>query len=196
MTMGPDPTMRIFRRSERLGTSGLLALRAPLGRSGGLLRLLRCRLVCSAGRLGLLRGLLALLARGLLLLAAQPVGDAPADALLLGLFFDLQLGADQLDQGHFRGVALAPPETEDAQVPAGAIDEARRERVEELLHDGRVVDVAGHEAPGVEPFPLRERDELLGEGPQRLRPRDGGADALLVEERCRQGAKCGLAMSR
>src|SRR6266536_3605469 len=110
---------------------------------------------------------------------------------LLVLLLRLVLRAEQLDDGHLRPVAAARAQAQDARVAARARGVARAQVVEQLLHDGDVVDLARDQAPRVQPvvLALGLGDELLGIRPQLLGLHEGGADALPLEQGCCQVAK-------
>src|SRR5262249_54435857 len=86
------------------------------------------------------------------------------------------------DLRHRGGVALPRAELEDPRVPARALRIAGPDLREELVHDVPVRHRLQHLAAGVHVATLRERDEVLREGPQGLRLRLGRAAPLVGEE--------------
>src|SRR5579875_2933162 len=84
--------------------------------------------------------------------------------------------SDELDIGHGRTVALARPELQDAQVAAGTVGVGGPDLLEELVGHLLVPDEGDHLALVVDAALHCLRDELLGDGPQRLGLRLGRLD--------------------
>src|SRR5262249_41792657 len=142
--------------------------------------------------------------RLVLLGAAQRGAEAVAHRLLLGLLrrrfvsllggrgVRIVLAAEQLDLRDVRVVATADAKAEDARVTARPLDVPWRDRLEQLLHDLAVGDVArdgparGHAVRAAfrrVQAALGNRDDPLHEGPQLFRARHGRLEPLVLDER-------------
>src|SRR5262245_1156994 len=95
--------------------------------------------------------------------------------------------SDQLDLDDLRRVAGPGAKLHDAGVARGAVAVLRRDPVEQLRHDERLVRELRHDrAAGRQVAPLGERDRLLDAALDLLGLRLGGLHALIAQHRHRQ----------
>src|SRR6185503_4022263 len=113
--------------------------------------------------------------------------------LVLGGFRTV-LAANQLHLRDLGRIAAAEADAQDARIAAGTLRIARRNRLEQLAHDILVGQFGEDETPRMERLPVRitggdatlgNRDQPLDEGPELLRFRHRGFDALMSNERHR-----------
>src|SRR5450759_3261073 len=103
---------------------------------------------------------------------------------------------DELDDRHLGAVTLTPSELHDSGVAAGALLEARRDLLEELLDSRRLGNGLQGETARVETAPLSEGDHLLDERPEVFRLRQRRLDPLVGDEGRKLVPKERLAMRR
>src|SRR5438034_11797 len=122
---------------------------------------------------------------------------APAGRLLRGRLLGLRPRAlDQLDHRERRRIPVARAQLDDACVAARAGGKARRDLVEELLHDAAPPDERGGAPAGVQRPLLAEGDHAVAPAAQLLRLGVGGAHHLVLEERGHQVAEERTSVSR
>src|SRR6266536_3793099 len=94
-----------------------------------------------------------------------------------------RLVVDELEIDHVGCVAVARAELHDARVAAGAVDEARRDVGEELVHDVLRPKRRDRLAPGGEVTAATEGDHLLGERLDGFGLRLGRLDPAVLDQR-------------
>src|SRR4051794_22378442 len=105
--------------------------------------------------------------------------------------------SDELEEDHLGRIRSARPELHDPGVATGPLRVARRDLLEQLVHEEAVLPELGHALPaGVEVAALGERDELLHLGLDRLGLRLRGLDPLVLDQVARQVAEQRPAMGR
>src|SRR5205807_7902900 len=108
---------------------------------------------------------------------------APAGLLLLGGLLGLRsLALDELHDREVCGVAQTVAELHHARVAAVALGVARRDVVEQLLHDARPPQHARRPSPRVQGALLAEGDHPVGPATDLLRFGVRGANRLVLEE--------------
>src|SRR3954447_15472523 len=112
-----------------------------------------------------------------------PTPPPPRGELLTVKPLVLRGVVDQLEIRHLGCVALTLADLDDARVAAGAVREAGRDLVEELLHDVLGAELGDGLTARREVAAAAERDHLLGQRLDRLRLRDGRLDPAVLDQR-------------
>src|SRR5690606_5808727 len=102
---------------------------------------------------------------------------------------------DELDDGHRGVVAVTEARLHDADVAAVTLGVTRSQRVEQLADLRHVANGADGLTTSVQVALLGEGDQLLDEGTQFLRLRQGGRDLLVLDQRGGHVGEHGLAVA-
>jgi hypothetical protein len=89
---------------------------------------------------------------------------------------------DQLYQGYRRRISMPPTDFDDASITAGAILEARGDRVEQLMDDGFVLNDRERLASGVKASLLAERNNAIHPPSELFGLRVGGLYLLFPQQ--------------
>src|SRR5436309_1077781 len=98
------------------------------------------------------------------------------------LSFGIDIAVDELDDAKRRVIAEAEAGFQNARIAAVALFVPWPEHVEELLHERDVTHLSDRLAAGMQIAALAERDQLLDDGPQILRLRQGRDDLLVLDQ--------------
>jgi len=109
----------------------------------------------------------------------------PSPALFLaGCCIGFGLGGYQLHNGYRRAISLPPSDFNDSAVTAGTIFKARRQGIEEFVHDVLVLNNRKRLPPRVQRPLLAQSDHAVGPAPELFGLGIGRLYALVTQQRC------------